>query len=268
MERSNSFERGRRGRALVFALLSTFLLSTNLWAPIRVAGAEPLTTESEFVRLANQLRTGLGLSALTVDPELTSVARKWSQKMAEKGDIFHNEQLASDVKANWSKLGENVGMGDDLPLIENLWEKSPAHYRNLVDASFELVGIGVVETGGVIFVTTDFAKLAPTALRGARFGPTSTAPPITAPPITAPPSTAPPSTAPPITAPPITAPPSTAPPITAPPSTAPPITAPPITTSPGPSSAVSRSSIPEILALGMVESRPKSKMKKRAVRHR
>ena len=256
MERSNSFERVRRGRALVFAFLSTFLLSTIFLAPTPVAGAEPLTTESEFVRLANQLRTGLGLNALTVDPELTAVARKWSQKMAEKGDIFHNEQLASDVKANWSKLGENVGMGDDLPLIQNLWEKSPAHYRNLVDSSFELVGIGVVETGGVIFVTTDFAKLAPTALRGARFGPTSTAPPITAPAITAPPSTAPPITAPPITA----------PPITTPPSTAPPITAPPITTSPGPSSAVSRSSIPEILALGMVESPPKSKMKRRVRR--
>lgn len=137
------------------------LAMTVEFASSPAAHAEPVTVETEFVRLANALRVGLGLRPLAVDPELTDIARNWSRKMAEQGDIFHNQQLGEAVKANWAKLGENVGMGDDLNLIQGLWEKSPAHYRNLVDPTFELVGIGVVEVEGTIYVTMDFEKPQP-----------------------------------------------------------------------------------------------------------
>ena len=150
----------RRWRGLA-VILATMLAMTLEFACGPAANAEPVAVETEFVRLANTLRVGLNLRPLVVDPELTDIARKWSTKMAEQGDIFHNQQLGDDVKANWAKLGENVGVGDDLSLIQGLWEKSPAHYRNMVDPAFEFVGVGVVEVEGTIYVTTDFEKRQP-----------------------------------------------------------------------------------------------------------
>ena len=122
---------------------------------------DPVTTEGEFLRLTNELRTKLGLQQFRIDPELTGIARTWATRMADKGDIFHNEELAAMVSADWAKLGENVGMGGAPEIIQSLWETSPPHFRNLADPDFELIGIGVVERDGEIYVTTNFERLQP-----------------------------------------------------------------------------------------------------------
>ena len=124
------------------------------------ASAAPVDAEARFVVKVNELRVAKGLPALTVDSLLVGVARSWSAKMAQAGEISHNPLLATDVTSDWIKLGENVGMGGDVDVIEAAFERSPAHYKNLVDADFTAIGIGIVESEGAIYVTQQFQTLA------------------------------------------------------------------------------------------------------------
>ena len=90
-------------------------------------------TEQQFVNAINQLRASKGLRQLQVSGELTGVARGWTDQMVRNGQISHNPNLGSQVSGNWTKLGENVGVGYDVNGLMQAFINSPAHYRNLVD---------------------------------------------------------------------------------------------------------------------------------------
>lgn len=162
------------------------------------ASTSPAATEGEFVARINALRASRGLPALAVDPELTAAARSWAANMASQGRIFHTSNLAAGVSARWTKLGENVGVGGDVPSLFQAFVDSPTHYANLVDPSYSRVGVGVVVVGGRIFTAHRFMGVAAAPPPP----PPTTAPPPTAPP--PPPSTTPPPPPPTTAAPPTT----------------------------------------------------------------
>jgi len=153
--------RGRRllakwlGLLLGMALLAP-ALSTALAGP---AYADPGSEEAQFVALTNQLRVNHGLQPLASSGTLVSVARRWSSNMAAAGAISHNMNLPNEVSLAWEKLGENVGTGSTVDSIQNAFINSPHHYENLVDPVYNYVGIGVVDSGGRIWVTVDFMQL-------------------------------------------------------------------------------------------------------------
>lgn len=178
--------RGTTGRG---ALLATLLGTVAALVPLGTgrAGAAVLPVdagaESAFVARINSLRTGKGLSPLAVHPELTSVARRWATRMAQAGQISHNPALAREVTANWTKLGENVGMGPDVGSIHAAFVASPSHYRNLVNPHYTYVGVGVVAAGEALFTAHQFmatASSAPRVAAGRTKAPAS--PPSAAPP--------------------------------------------------------------------------------------
>src|SRR5205085_7816616 len=57
---------------------------------------------------------------------------------------------------NASLLGENVGMGGDVPSLHDAFMNSEHHRENILDGGFNQVGIGVIVSGGVVYVTEDF----------------------------------------------------------------------------------------------------------------
>jgi hypothetical protein len=123
--------------------------------------ANPAAMENDFVSRINALRASKGLGALQVDAELTGIARSWSAKMAQAGTISHNPNFAGQVHANWVKLGENVGVGPDVPSLFQAFVNSPHHYENLVDPAFTRVGVGVVVTSnGTLYTAHQFERLA------------------------------------------------------------------------------------------------------------
>ena len=71
------------------------------------------------------------------------------------------------MKANWQKLGENVGVGMTTDKLHQAFIDSPSHYKNLVDPDLTHVGVGVVlGRDGAIFTAHQFMQLrssAPTA---------------------------------------------------------------------------------------------------------
>ena len=179
-------------------------------APATVGMQDPTAAANDFVARINELRASRGLGTLSVDGELTAQANQWAATMANAGRIFHASDLSVGITANWSKLGENVGVGGDTSSLFQAFVNSPTHYANLVDPAYSRVGVGVVHAGGRMYTAHRFMGVAPTPA-----SPPPTSPPTTAapPPTTAPPTTAAPAT----TAPPTTAAPATT--TTAPPPT-------------------------------------------------
>ena len=190
-------------RKLVFGLILAFGVSLFPAG----AHADTVSDEASFVAKINDLRASKGLPALQVNANLVSKARGWAAGMAAAGRIWHST-LSDGITADWQKLGENVGMGGSVDGLHAAFVASPHHYENLVDPVFNYVGIGVVDSGGKIYVTVDFMQLNNTPATAAPAPvqrvqrPRTTTPPRPAPvpqpvPVTAPPAPAPPPPPPP-----------------------------------------------------------------------
>src|SRR5947199_4903782 len=160
-------------------VLAVWLATLTAFGGLAVLGAsaahaDTADEENQFLALTNQLRSSLGIQSLAPQSQLTAIARQWSAKMAGDGTISHNPSLPNQVTANWSQLGENVGMGGAVGVIQTAFINSPHHYENLANGAYNFVGIGVVDSNGTIFVTVDF--MAAPASAGSAPAPKATAP--------------------------------------------------------------------------------------------
>lgn len=125
--------------------------------------------EQRIVELVNAEREDEGLDELEVDDELTGGARTWTAAMAELAETVEPDDAldhdpAFAVPEGSSMAGENVGYlvagGDPDELALALHEQfmdSEGHRRNVLEADYDLVGIGVVQADGVTWVTERFA---------------------------------------------------------------------------------------------------------------
>lgn len=164
---------------LATALLAAAALATALVvlgvAPARAAADSPATNgshaaaEGRVVDKINAERRERGLGPLTVDTELTRVAREWTPEMIEAGELSHNGGLAGQVGADWQRLAENVGRSWDhgataLELVDRLhraFMDSDGHRRNILMADANRVGVGVdVAEDGMMYVTVVFMAAA------------------------------------------------------------------------------------------------------------
>jgi hypothetical protein len=194
------------------ALVVAVLLGGGLVRSVAPAKAD---AEGDFAARINGERSSRGLGTLTVDGELTSIARRWSGKMSASQQLSHNPNLSREVTQDWEKLAENVGFGGDVSTIHDAFMNSAPHRANILDPALTHVGVGVVVDGnGQLWVTEVFMRLRGGGGGGGGTTATTAAPP---PPTTARPRPAPTTTAPrpaPTTAPPA---PPTTPPTTEPP---------------------------------------------------
>ncbi|MDW3220155.1 MAG: CAP domain-containing protein [Acidimicrobiales bacterium] len=194
--------RNRRRLAFIVAAALT-VLGSQLVQPAEPASASA-SDESAFVAALNQVRADNGLPPLTVNIELSNLAREHAQVMADAGEIFHANPISAGYTGEWAKLGENVGVGASVEVLMDAFVASSGHFANIVDPSFTEVGVGVVWRDAAMYTTHRFLQL-PGAAPSTT---TTTAPPTTAPPPTAPPTSVPASTVSPtapLPAPPITA---------------------------------------------------------------
>jgi hypothetical protein len=143
--------------AVLGAVLLAALFGVANPAP---AGAADSNAEAQFVAQINSIRTSHGLAPLEVYGELHSVARSWTDQMVANGGISHNPNLAGDVSANWTKLGENVGEGSSVSSLMQAFVASPAHYKNIMDPAYNYIGVGVsYDASGRMFTTHDFMAM-------------------------------------------------------------------------------------------------------------
>jgi hypothetical protein len=122
-----------------------------------LGGTSYASSGSGYLNVLNEERAAHGVPPLRVSADLVRVAQEWVAEMARTGLLRHNPRLESDV-ANWWSVGENVGMGADLPDIEQAFWNSPDHRSNILDAHYTDVGIATAYSDGRIWVTVVFRQ--------------------------------------------------------------------------------------------------------------
>lgn len=153
-----------RRPVIVFLAVLLGVLFLPASAGSAAAAVDTGAAELAFVDEINGVRATKGLGQLTIHPELVDVARGWASKMSAADEISHNPRLADAVRADWQKLGENVGVGTTVDRLHAAFVASPLHYKNIVDPAFTHVGVGVVlGRDGAIFTTHQFMTLRPAA---------------------------------------------------------------------------------------------------------
>jgi hypothetical protein len=139
------------------------LLALALFAPEAKAQDYLVTDEARVRELVNQARFERDLPSLSRHEGLAGLARAQSVRMVKRGDIYHNPGLVSEVTGlgiRWLRVGENVGYGPDVAVIEQAFLDSPDHLHNIIDPSYNAIGVGVVPgDGGRIYVTQVFAQV-------------------------------------------------------------------------------------------------------------
>jgi uncharacterized protein YkwD len=162
----------RTAPARLVALLLVALTATVVAAVPASAASALSSEEQQFLSQVNGHRANAGLPALRITGDLTDAARAQSQRMASENRLYHTTNLASAV-SGWLRLGENVGYGGSVAVIDDALINSPGHRANILGGAFTQVGIGVVKaaTGRIwvtqIFRTPDASKVNAPAPDGA-----------------------------------------------------------------------------------------------------
>jgi uncharacterized protein YkwD len=149
-----------RSRGLAaFVLSLSLLLSALLWgvATDQARAGEAARDRSVMLQLTNQARLDHRLDALRLDRQLSRYAMRHSRAMANRGELFHTENLTAVLGGvRWSVGGENVGMAPTLRRVHSLFMRSAPHRRNILREEFDHTAIGVVESDGSFWVTVIF----------------------------------------------------------------------------------------------------------------
>jgi uncharacterized protein YkwD len=80
--------------------------------------------------------------------------------MAAHGQLAHNPNLADQVTArvspSWTYIAENVGYGSSVDEVFDLFMGSADHRDHILTTQANLVGVGVVVSGGTVWVSVVF----------------------------------------------------------------------------------------------------------------
>jgi uncharacterized protein YkwD len=125
--------------------------------------------EQRLLEMANQARARIGAPALQLDPGLTQAARAHADVMAQQQQLSHQfdgepsltHRLASASALQLDHAGENVALDLSPEQAHEHLMLSPPHRENLLDASYNVAGFGVIRSGARLFVVQDFGHSVP-----------------------------------------------------------------------------------------------------------
>ena len=114
-----------------------------------------LAIEREVVDLVNQIRASYGLSQLTLNEELSKVARVKAEDMAQNRYFSHNSptygspfDMMRRFGISYRTAGENIAMGySTAKAVVDAWMNSEGHRANILNASFTQIGVGYTANG-------------------------------------------------------------------------------------------------------------------------
>ena len=126
--------------------------------------------ENAVAALINSYRVASGLNAIAYEPTLTYIAKLRSADLMDRGYFSHYTPEGTTVfdllKANGitAKIrGENLGQAMPAGIgspeaFLNAWHNSPSHNANMLRAGYNYIGVGMVDNGDRIVVTTVFTN--------------------------------------------------------------------------------------------------------------
>jgi uncharacterized protein YkwD len=126
--------------------------------------------ENAVAALINDYRVSSGLNAIAYEPTLTYIAKVRSADLMDRNYFSHYTPEGTTVfdlmRANGitSKIrGENLaqampaGIGSPEAFM-NAWKNSASHNANMLRAGYNYIGVGMVDNGDRIVVTTVFTN--------------------------------------------------------------------------------------------------------------
>lgn len=149
----------------IFHCIFIFLLSAA-----HAAQTEPSISSAEkriFEEL-NSERVSHGLSALQWDGHAANAARAHAQLLAKNDKLSHQfpgesslpERLGA-TGARFTVSAENVARTEFIEDVHPALMSSSGHRANILNTSYNAVGIGVIEEKGKLYVAQDFIFLVP-----------------------------------------------------------------------------------------------------------
>lgn len=147
----------RPARPLALALLTAATLAgaglTGVSAAPAAAGE---TVEANIAQRINNARARNGLPPVALRAGLSEYARRQSARMADARSLFHTTSFSAICC--WSSIAENVGVADSARRVHLNFLASPGHRANILDPTKREVGVGVVRSGGRLWVTEIFRE--------------------------------------------------------------------------------------------------------------
>jgi uncharacterized protein YkwD len=126
--------------------------------------------EQQLLLLANQARAQAGAPLLTLDAGLSAAAREHAQAMFAERQLSHQfegepslpQRLAAATRTQLDQEGENVALDYDPAEAQRHLMLSPPHRANLLNANYNVVGLGVIRSGERLYIVQDFGHALPT----------------------------------------------------------------------------------------------------------
>jgi uncharacterized protein YkwD len=125
--------------------------------------------ERVLLDLANQARAQAGAPSLALDGGLCQAARAHAEAMLAARQLSHQfigepslpQRLASATRIQLDQEGENVALDFDAEDGHKHLMLSPPHRANLLNPSYNVIGLGVVRSGDRLYIVQDFGHALP-----------------------------------------------------------------------------------------------------------
>jgi uncharacterized protein YkwD len=148
---------------------SAILKSASATFPdIPFANYDP-EAERVLLDLANRARKRAGKPVLALDAGLCAAARAHARAMVAAHQLSHQfdgepslpQRLAAATRTQLDQEGENVALDFDAQDGHQHLMESPPHRANLLNAEYNLIGLGVIRSGDSLYIVQDFGHALP-----------------------------------------------------------------------------------------------------------
>ncbi len=121
------------------------------------------SAREEMLELINDARTNIGLSQISLDNELNTLAQAHSQDMSDndyfahvnlQGQSANDRRIAAGID---TAVGENIAIDTSVINGHLALMRSAAHLRNIIEPSWTRVGIGIVAKDGYLTISQEFS---------------------------------------------------------------------------------------------------------------
>lgn len=137
------------------AIPTTETKTTTTAAPATTQAPTTSNYEQRVAELVNVERQKNGLAPLTLDSEISNVARIKSKDMSDNNYFAHQSptygsagNMLTQFGIKWNAWGENIAAGQKTPEdVVNAWMNSEGHRANILSPNFSKIGVGYVNNG-------------------------------------------------------------------------------------------------------------------------
>ena len=144
------------------------LVTLTVAGTARLQASESAAAEQALFRMINRDRAQAGLPELEWNEWLAQAARNHAEEMARHGQLSHQfpgepgmrDRIAATA-LHFTASAENVALGPTTAEINDDWMHSPGHRANILDPTYNAIGVAVVRGFDGLYAVTDFAHSVP-----------------------------------------------------------------------------------------------------------